>query len=179
MTTRVEVVVLGMLSERPMHGYDVLERFRASGMRCWTELSRASAYQVLKRLERDGLVAGKAQAGREGPDRRVFRITRAGRDRLAAGAVEMAGMPTGPDAAAALGIAHVLPAAAARAALDVRERTMLETLERVRTEIERIAGARDPDRSISIAMLRRQEGLADAELAWLRTFRALVVKARR
>ena len=75
MATKVEIVVLGLLAEEPMYGYDLLERFRERGMAVWTELSRASVYQVLKRLERDGLVTGKAQKGRVGPDRRVFRIT--------------------------------------------------------------------------------------------------------
>src|SRR5215207_8706016 len=53
MTTRVETVVLGLLAERPMHGYDVLERFRQRGLGFWTELGRASVYQVLKPLETD------------------------------------------------------------------------------------------------------------------------------
>jgi DNA-binding PadR family transcriptional regulator len=118
MTTKVEIAVLGLLAEQPMHGYDLLERARARSMGFWTELSRASVYQVLKRLERDGLVAGRAQEGREGPDRRVFRITKAGRTRLAEGAVETAGalVPAETPAGVALGIAHSLPASAARAA---------------------------------------------------------------
>jgi len=97
MATKVEVVVLGLLAEGPMHGYDLLERFRSRSMGFWTELSRASAYQVLKRLERDGSIVGKAQEGHDGPDRRVFRITKLGRERLAEGVTEMA---------AALGAMH-------------------------------------------------------------------------
>jgi DNA-binding PadR family transcriptional regulator len=181
MTTKVEIAVLGLLAEQPMHGYDLLERARARSMGFWTELSRASVYQVLKRLERDGLVAGRAQEGREGPDRRVFRITKAGRTRLAEGAVETAGalVPAETPAGVALGIAHSLPASAARAAADGRERSLRDLLDGVRTELDRTRDLRDPGRAVSTAMLELQASLAEAELAWLKAFRAASGKARR
>lgn len=181
MATKVEVVVLGLLAEEPMHGYDLLERFRQRGMGLWTELSRASVYQVLRRLERDGSVVGKAQEGREGPERRVFRITKPGRERLAAGVAEMAGDPAPSDApgAVALGFAHVVPLAVARAAVDTRERTVRESLDAVRSEVGRTVSDRDGGSSISIEMLRRQEALAEAELAWLGAFRSSFGKTGR
>ena len=54
-TTKVEVVVLGLLAEEPLYGYDLLERFRARSMGFWVEVGKASVYQALRRLERDGL----------------------------------------------------------------------------------------------------------------------------
>jgi DNA-binding PadR family transcriptional regulator len=147
----------------------------------WTELSRASVYQVLKRLERDGLIAGKAQEGREGPDRRVFRITRQGRDRLSSGVAEAAGAlaPTESPAAIALGFAHVVPASVAKAVAERREHSIRVSLEAVRTELDRTANSRDLGRPVSTAMLRQQEALAEAELAWLATYRAALAKIRR
>src|SRR5882724_521258 len=90
-TSKVEVVALGLLAEEPLYGYELLERFRTRSMGFWVEIGKASVYQVLRRLERDGSVAGRAQDGPEGPDRRVYRITRAGRDRLEKGLSERAG----------------------------------------------------------------------------------------
>ena len=181
MPTTVEVVVLGLLADGPVHGYDLLERFRSRSMGFWTELSRASVYQVLKRLEREGLVTSRSQGGREGPDRRVFRITRSGRARLAEGAAELAGeaTPSGSGATVALGFAHVVPATAAKAAADERERSLREQLEVLRAELDRTAEDRDTGRAVSTAMLRRQQALAEAELAWLKTYRAAIVKLRR
>jgi DNA-binding PadR family transcriptional regulator len=181
MATKAEIVVLGLLAEGPMHGYDLLERFRTRSMGFWTELSRASVYQVLKRFERDGLVTGKAQEGREGPDRRVFRITRHGRDHLAEGVIEMAGdlVPLDSQAAVALGFAHAVPAATAKAAADARERSIRDLLEALRTELDRTAAEHDPGRSVSAAMLRQQETFAEAELAWLTSYRATLGKVRR
>ena len=181
MATRVEIVVLGLVAEEPMHGYDLLERFRTRSMGFWTELSRASVYQVLKRLERDGSVAGKAQEGREGPDRRVFRITKRGREQLAAGVARMAGelVPFDSAAGVARGFAHVLPVTVARAAADARERAVRDLLDAVRTELGRTASERDAGRAVSIAMLHQQEAMAEAELAWLKTYRASIGKVRR
>jgi DNA-binding PadR family transcriptional regulator len=181
MATKVEIVVLGLLAEEPMYGYDLLERFRARSMGFWTELSRASVYQVLKRLERAGSVSGKAQEGRDGPDRRVFRITKQGRERLVQGVTEMAGalVPFDSAAGVALGFAHVLPVAAARAAADARERAVRDLLAAVRTERDRTASERDAGRSISTAMLQQQEALAEAELAWLKSYRTAIGKVRR
>jgi DNA-binding PadR family transcriptional regulator len=177
----VEIVVLGLLAEEPMHGYDLLERFRARGMGFWTDVSRASVYQVLKRLEREGLVSGRAQEGSEGPDRRIFRITRQGRDRLATGVAEEAAalVPLESRAGVALGFAHVVPASVARSAADARERALEDLIEAVRTELDRTASERDRGRAISTAMLRQQEALARAELAWLKTYRAALGRVRR
>jgi PadR family transcriptional regulator PadR len=181
MATKVEIVVLGLLAEEPMYGYDLLERFHERGMGFWTELSRASVYQVLKRLEREGSVAGKAQEGRAGPDRRVFRITRAGRERLAAGLEEMASRPAPyeTDAGIALGLAHALPASAARALADARERSLRDRLDAIGAELARPGSERDAARAVSTAMLRQQVALAEAELAWLRSYRTALGKVRR
>ena len=89
-TSKVEVVVLGLLAEEPLYGYDLLERFRSRSMGFWVEVGKASVYQTLRRLERDGSIGGRSQDGPEGPDRRVYRITRAGRERLKRGLAERA-----------------------------------------------------------------------------------------
>src|SRR5712691_4022693 len=86
--SKVEVVVLGLLAEEPLYGYDLLERFRSRSMGFWVEVGKASVYQALQRLERKGLVAGKSQEGAGGPNRRVYRLTRAGRARLNEGLSE-------------------------------------------------------------------------------------------
>lgn len=179
--TKVEVVVLGLLAEGPLHGYDLLERFRARSMGHWVEVGKASVYQTLQRLERRGLVGGRAQEGTEGPDRRVYRITRAGRDRLRGGIVEGLGgsEPYASGAEAALGFAHLLPASEFRRAADARERAIRDLVEAVKAERARTAAERGPVRTVSNAMLEREEALAKADLAWLRSFRAAVGRLRR
>ncbi len=179
--SKVEVVVLGLLAEEPLYGYGVLDRFRSRSMGFWAEVGRASVYQALRRMESRGLIAGRAQEGTEGPDRRVFRITKAGRDRLHAGLTErVAGLsPYETDAGLAMGFAHLLPVAEARRAADARELAIQDLLDAIRTERARTSADRGPGRTVANGMLDRQEALARAELAWLGRFRAQLAKTRR
>jgi DNA-binding PadR family transcriptional regulator len=179
MVPKVEVVVLGLLTEAPMHGYDLLERFRARSMGFWVEVGRASVYQTLHRLEARGLIAGRSQDGREGPDRRVFKITRAGRSRLAQGLAERFGelTPYETDAGLALGFADRLTPAEARKAVDTRELAVRDLLDAVAAERDRTTGR--AGRALADTMLDRQRALAEAELAWLARFRSSLGKIRR
>lgn len=179
--SKVEVVVLGLLAEEPMYGYDLLERFRARSMGFWVEVGKASVYQVLRRLERDGLISGRSQEGPEGPDRRVYRISRAGRDRLNAGLSERFGglEPYETGAGVALGFVHLLSATAARKAAGSRETAVRDLLDAVKTERSRTAADRGAGRTVSTSMLDRQEALAKAELVWIKGFRAELGRIRR
>ena len=73
--------MLGLLAEEPLYGYQLLQRFRERSMGFWVEVGKACVYQSLRRLEDGGLPRRKGAGGTEGPDRRVFRLTRSGRDR--------------------------------------------------------------------------------------------------
>jgi PadR family transcriptional regulator PadR len=178
---KVELIVLGLLAEEPMHGYDLLERLRERSMGLWVDVGKASVYQALARLERKGLVAGREREGIAGPGRRVFRITRTGRGRLDAGLAERFGdlAPYETEASTALGFAHLLPAVRAREAADSRERSIADLLEAVRNERTRVSSDRGPGRTVANALLDRQEALAKAELAWLKGFRGSLSRLRR
>jgi DNA-binding PadR family transcriptional regulator len=180
-TSKVEVVVLGLLAEEPLYGYDLLERFRSRSMGFWVEIGKASVYQVLRRLERDGLINGRSQEGPEGPDRRVYRITKAGRDRLKARLSERVGSlePYETDGGLALGFAHLLSASDARKAVDARETAVRDLLDAIKTERARITADKGSGRTVSTAMLQRQESLAKAELAWIKGFRSDLGRIRR
>jgi PadR family transcriptional regulator AphA len=76
-----EYAILGMLSLRPMSGYDIRKAVRESIQYFWSE-SYGQIYPALKRLEAQKLVERQrgAQNGRAG--RQVFALTRAGRQEL-------------------------------------------------------------------------------------------------
>ncbi len=166
--SKVDVVVLACLIERPVHGYDLLERMKARGMARWADVGKASVYQALQRLDRQGLIAGRDQGGTTGPDRRVFRITRSGRERLAAGLEERFGStdPYESDAGLALGFAQVLGPAAARRALAERDRALRDLIETLGHERDGL-DADDPGGAAARAMHDRQIALAEAESRWI------------
>jgi DNA-binding PadR family transcriptional regulator len=179
--SKVEVVVLGLLAEGSLHGYDLLERFRERSMGFWVEVGKASVYQALRRLERDAAVVGRSQAGPAGPDRRVYRITKSGRERLRAGLMERFEVlgPYETEGGLALGFVEVLSAAEAGNAVDAREAAVRDLLDAIETERMRNVTDTTVSRAVSSAMLDRQEAFARAELGWIETFRAGLGRIRR
>lgn len=74
--------VLGLLAHGPSYGYELKANFeRAIGPQ-WGELNIGHLYQVLERLERDGLVTRKDIPQERRPDKRMYRLTKDGRAEL-------------------------------------------------------------------------------------------------
>jgi DNA-binding PadR family transcriptional regulator len=84
--------VLAMLADAPAHGYEIKrgleERFGA----VIAPLNAGQVYTTLQRLQRDELVRDDAVAQASRPDKRVYRLTDAGRDALR----EWLGEPSAP-----------------------------------------------------------------------------------
>ena len=81
-----EWAVLGLLAERPRHGYDIAAELKADQPlgEAW-RVSRALVYRALERLDDLGLVEPKqTEPGDGGPPRTVYRPTRTGRARVRA-----------------------------------------------------------------------------------------------
>ena len=73
----VEPVVLLLLSERPMHGYELLERVPGL-LRDERRLDLGNLYRLLRSLEEEGVVHSEWDSGLPGPAKRVYRLTDAG-----------------------------------------------------------------------------------------------------
>jgi DNA-binding PadR family transcriptional regulator len=181
LTSRVEVAVLACLAEGSMHGYELLERMRSRSMALWADVAKASVYQALQRLERQSMIAGRDQEGTEGPDRRVYRITKVGRSHLKAGLIGRFGTEDAyeTDAGLALGFVHLLPEADARRALQTRERALHHLVDAAQEERDSSGSDTSVGRTVANAMLDRQSSLAEAELRWIKGFRASLVKLGR
>jgi PadR family transcriptional regulator AphA len=78
--TAVTPVILGLLSPRPLSGYDIKTIVDRSTRFFWAA-SYGQIYPELKRLEAEGLVEGEDQPN-GGRSRRVYSLTPAGREAL-------------------------------------------------------------------------------------------------
>ncbi len=172
--SRVDVIVLGVLAAESRYGYELLEHFRELSMEQWADVGKASVYQALRRLEERGFLIGRAQEGDEGPDRRVYRVTRSGRDRLRAGVLERFGEADLGEAALALGSVRQLSVADSRRGLAERQRALAE---RRRTIADGLARLSTDD--VAARMLRREDAFVAAEQAWLSSFARDLAKLRR
>ena len=85
--TTPDMVVLALLAERPMHGYELNLLLESRQVRDWAGISRPQVYYSLTKLHRDLLVAPvrskKSKEGGDGRKRQVFRLTPTGRKALA------------------------------------------------------------------------------------------------
>ncbi|MCS7285651.1 MAG: DUF4388 domain-containing protein [Anaerolineae bacterium] len=77
--THNDLLVLGLLIDRPMHGYEILQHIQAVGIDLWWSVSPAAIYYSLTKLHRQGLVVEVRTHG-EGPERSVYHITDKGLD---------------------------------------------------------------------------------------------------
>ena len=54
--TDAELVLLSLICEQPLHGYEVEQQIKQRNMRAWTDLSTSSIYYILQRLEQKGYI---------------------------------------------------------------------------------------------------------------------------
>src|SRR6266550_6204908 len=82
--TLADLVVLSMLAERAMHGYEIWAELERREVARWASISKPQIYYSLKKLKQarhiESTAAGDAALG---PDRQTFRPTPSGRRALA------------------------------------------------------------------------------------------------
>jgi DNA-binding PadR family transcriptional regulator len=74
--TLADLVVLSMLAERPMHGYELWAELERRQVEKWASITRAQVYYSLRKLEAAGHIvsgAGGSDEGSGGPERRVYK----------------------------------------------------------------------------------------------------------
>jgi len=77
--TTPDLVVLSLLAERAMHGYEVNAELERRQVKDWAAVSRPQVYYSLEKLDRLGLIrTAESVAPPAGPERRVFSTTAAG-----------------------------------------------------------------------------------------------------
>jgi DNA-binding PadR family transcriptional regulator len=77
--TKVDLLLLGLLLDRPMHGYELFQQIQAEEIDAWFNVSMAGVYYSLGKLRDQGLVAESRQRGARSPRKSVYRLTDEGR----------------------------------------------------------------------------------------------------
>src|ERR1044072_7238462 len=79
-----DLVILSLLAERPMHGYEVNSTLEDRNVRDWAPVSRPQIYYSLDKLTKLRLIrVSSDNLPSAGPERRVFETTSRGRESLA------------------------------------------------------------------------------------------------
>ncbi len=81
--TTPDLVILALLSERPMHGYEIIQELNYRDAKDWVEISKPQIYYSLEKLHRNKFIAlASDQEAPSGPDRQTFKITTLGKTSL-------------------------------------------------------------------------------------------------
>ncbi|GAA2872451.1 hypothetical protein GCM10010517_32850 [Streptosporangium fragile] len=82
LSSSARMLVLGLLQQRPMHGYEITQLAAESELDRWTPVLPGSVYYALNKLEKDGLVRAEAEERTGDRLRKIYAITGEGRTEL-------------------------------------------------------------------------------------------------
>lgn len=86
----LDLCLLALLRERPVYGYELTERLAEQGL----PVSGGSAYPLLARLEKAGLVVSEKMPSSTGPPRKYYSLSKAGIETLECGTEEWIAVST-------------------------------------------------------------------------------------
>lgn len=79
----VQPYLLLLLCRKPDHGYELIQRLSSADY-TGGEVDPATVYRYLRRMEQEGLVKSRWEAGPAGPARRKYEVTGRGEELLVA-----------------------------------------------------------------------------------------------
>jgi DNA-binding PadR family transcriptional regulator len=173
------LAVLGSLTERPMHPYEISQTLRSRGKEESIKLNYGSLYSVVQSLTKRGLIEVK-EVVREGrrPERTVYAITAAGVDEYEDWLAELLSTPTREYTSLEAGLSLIagLPPDEVARLLDVRA-------QRLRIQIGSVAAsnsvARDMDLpEVFIVESVFREAMLGAELEFVQKLAADIRSGR-
>jgi DNA-binding PadR family transcriptional regulator len=77
--TRIDLLLLGLLLDRPMHGYELYQQIQAEEIDSWFNVSMAGVYYALGKLREQGLLAESRQRGGRSTRKSIYHLTEEGR----------------------------------------------------------------------------------------------------
>jgi DNA-binding PadR family transcriptional regulator len=162
------MLILGVLAERPMHGYDIQQWMTDSRTDIWAGVRPGSLYHALKQLNAEGLIEVKDVISQGERSRTVYQITAAGRTELRSLVTDGWGrLPTSypTDLYTLVTFSRVLPGPTTSAYAAALREQLLRALEEWNTGGQRKLTSTDDDPLIAAMIANGEAHLAaDAEL---------------
>lgn len=167
--TTADLVVLSLLAERPMHGYDLLSEYGRQEVVDWASVSKAQLYYALGKLAERGLIEGRSDNSGAARERTVYGPTSVGLEALGDALGDQAwsvGRQPQPFATW-LGLSMHADPAAAHSILNGRRRWLANEIDRERASLKFIIslpGERAKRGADIVQLVIRQ---LEVELEWV------------
>jgi DNA-binding PadR family transcriptional regulator len=173
------LAVLAMLYEAPMHPYRMQQLIKERGKDQVVNVrQRASVYQAIERLQRDGLIeVRETQRDENWPERTVYQLTPAGRRTLPDWMHDMLATPAQdfPEFPAALAFLPLLSPGDAAAQLGARAASLQSELARIEAAV---AGLADFLPRVFVIEDEYRAAMLRAELSWVRSLAGQLTDGR-
>jgi len=165
--TKIDLLLLGMLLDRPMHGYELFQQIQAEGIDAWFNVSMAGVYYSLGKLRDQGLVAESRQRGGRSARKSIYRLTEDGRDAFFAAMEEQAASQEKVylDYDIVIYLLNRLPLQRAIDLLDQHQAFLAQEAKEI---VATLAAERDNGHSpLKLAVLDHKRRYLEMEQAWL------------
>jgi DNA-binding PadR family transcriptional regulator len=164
----IALAVLAMLYEAPMHPYRMQRLIKERGKDEVINVEqRASLYQTIQRLEREGLIAAQSVTREEKrPERTIYEITQTGRAMALSWLREILSRPGQeyPEFPAAISFLPMLPPADALQQLELRASALDAELERIDAGLKQA----EPVPRLFLLEMEYLRAMQVTELTWVR-----------
>ena len=159
-----------LLSEGPMHAYQIEKIVEERDMRFWTEISMSSIYKLLKKLSEEKLITKQRKSGEHGTRKNVFSLSTEGRKKLEIKIRELLTEPEHTRWRIDLATSHlsILPREDAIVCLDQYREKLREGIDGYHRLDEYLVDDGCP--AYSRALAKRPRYLLEGELLWLEDY---------
>ncbi|MDO8963615.1 MAG: PadR family transcriptional regulator [Coriobacteriia bacterium] len=167
--TNSEVALLGLLSEKPKHAWQIERDVEHRDMRSWTGLSQSTIYRQLTSLEKAGLVESTTDVV-DGRARKVYSLTTVGLTAARESLLALLGEPESPTWGIDLATynLNLVPTDDALAALARYRKVLCERIACWEATEEYMGSSSCP--AHRLAVTRRPRYLLEGEIRWLDGF---------
>lgn len=177
--TTPDLVVLSLLLEQPMHGYQVVAELERRDVADWAGVSRPQVYYSLKKLLRQRLIRpARDDGGSAGPERAVFAPSPAARAALAKALDQEAWLTQRPPPPFVTWLVLSLhaPRAVVKRGLDTRRRFLTAEVQRETATLKAIRADVGPLIPLAASVVKHTLAQLRLELQWLDELEQVVKK---
>ncbi|KAB1144724.1 PadR family transcriptional regulator [Streptomyces luteolifulvus] len=159
----MRLALLVLLSRGPAHGYELKQALERLMGAAYPQPNIGQVYVTLSRLENAHLIDGEDVAQSSRPNKRIYRLTEAGREAVAGWFEEPVEPKLRDDFFMKLALAHETGAADQIALINKHRRYCLNAMR----DLSKLAAAEDRDHRISQLMIEGAMLHLQADLDWL------------
>lgn len=168
--TTSDLVVMSLLQERPMHGYELNAELERRNVRAWAAISRAQVYYSLTKLHSSGYLEWTSEKTETADQRRrVCKVTPSGKEAYSRALIASAWHETFPLHASITwaALAAHLDRAAFANQVKRRKTFLLSLIEEKKSIIDRISVPNSRQEEMARASVHFMIATCKAELDWI------------